>query len=100
MGVKKGRGRPGWRPEFQWDEHNENKLLERHDVTAEEAEQCFANRHSARRASRDALLLLGLTDGGRMLLLVYQQKPDGVVRVYSAREMTAEERSAYRRSQP
>jgi uncharacterized DUF497 family protein len=40
--------------------------------------------------------MLGATDGGRMLLLVYQQKPGGVVRVYSAREMTPKERRTYR----
>lgn len=43
------------------------------------------------------MLLLGATDSGRMLLLVYQQKPNGVVRVYSAREMNKNERRTYRR---
>jgi uncharacterized DUF497 family protein len=42
--------------------------------------------------------MLGVTDSGRMLFLVYQQKPSGVVRVYSAREMTSKERRVYRRS--
>jgi uncharacterized DUF497 family protein len=82
-------------PEFEWDEHNEDKLLERHDVSALEAEQCFANPNTRRRHGDD-LLLLGVTDGGRMLFLVYQQKPNGVVRVYSAREMTDKERRTYR----
>lgn len=41
--------------------------------------------------------MLGVTDDGRMLFLIYQQKPDGVVRVYSAREMTDRERRTYRR---
>ena len=41
--------------------------------------------------------MLGITDGGRMLLLVYEQKPNGVVRVYSAREQTDQERRTYRR---
>ena len=85
------------RPEFEWDEHNEDKLLDRHNVTALEAEQCFGNAN-ARRREGDDLLILGVTDGGRMLLLVYQQKPNGVVRVYSAREMTQKERRTYRRN--
>jgi uncharacterized DUF497 family protein len=71
------------------------KLLERHDVSALEAEQCFSNPHTKRRASGD-YLLLGRTDGGRMLFLLYEQKHDGTVRVYSAREMTDKERRAYR----
>jgi uncharacterized DUF497 family protein len=84
------------RPIFEWDENNETKLLERHDVSAIEAEQCFANPHTKRRLG-DALLMLGMTDGGRPLLLVYQQKRNGIVRVYSAREMTDKERRIYRR---
>jgi len=82
-------------PEFEWDEHNEEKLLERHDVSAIEVEQCFANPNTRRRHGDD-LLLLGVTDGGRMLFLVYEQKQSGVVRVYSAREMTDRERRTYR----
>jgi len=42
--------------------------------------------------------MLGVTDGGRMLFLVYEQKPGGVVRVYSAREMNDNERRTYRRN--
>lgn len=82
-------------PEFEWDEHNEEKLLFRHNVSALEAEQCFANPHTKRRKGDD-LLMLGITDDGRMLFLVYEQKPDGVVRVYSARGMTDKERRTFR----
>lgn len=84
-------------PEFEWDEHNEDKLLARHNVSAAEAEQCFANPHPAPRRVGDDLLMLGVTDGGRMLLLIYEQKPKGIVRVFSAREMTDRERRTYRR---
>jgi uncharacterized DUF497 family protein len=84
-------------PEFEWDEHNEDKLLLRHNVSALEAEQCFANPNTRRREG-DALLLMGITDSGRMLFLVYEQKTSGMVRVYSAREMTDKERRVYRRN--
>ena len=93
MGARSG----GGLPEFEWDEHNEEKLLQRHNVSALEAEQCFGNPNTRRRQG-DALLLLGVTDGGRMLFLVYEQRPNGVVRVYSAREMTSKERRTYRRN--
>lgn len=82
-------------PEFEWDEYNEEKLLERHNVSALEAEQCFANPHTKRRHGDD-LLMLGITADGRMLFLVYEQKPGGVVRVYSARDMTEKEKRTYR----
>jgi uncharacterized DUF497 family protein len=98
--VDAGGGAPRRRgrrlPQFEWDEDNEEKLLRRHGVSALEAEQCFSNPHSKRRHG-DALLMLGVTNGGRMLFLVYEQRPDGVVRVYSAREMTEMERRTYRR---
>jgi uncharacterized DUF497 family protein len=83
-------------PDFEWDENNEDKLLRTHDVSAGEAEQCFANPHTRRRVGND-MLMLGITDGGRMLLLVYQQKAGGIVRVYSGREQTNKERRTYRR---
>jgi uncharacterized DUF497 family protein len=82
-------------PEFEWDEANEDKLLDRHRVSAFEAEQCFTNAHTRRQVG-DAMLMLGVTDGGRMLLLVYEQKPGGVVRVFSARDMTDSERRTFR----
>lgn len=96
MASRRGGGHRRLPPEFEWDEHNEHKLLARHNVSAAEAEQCFANPHTRRRVGED-LLMLGITDGGRMLLLVYEQKANGVVRVYSAREMTDQERRTYRR---
>lgn len=86
-----------WLPEFDWDENNEDKLLGRHDVTAAEAEESFANPNARRRVGQ-RLLLLGVTDGGRMLFIVYEQKQDGIVRVLSARDMTDGERRAYRRT--
>lgn len=97
MGSRRGGGRRHQLPEFEWDENNEDKLLLRHSVSALEAEQCFANPHTKRRDG-DALLLLGITDGSRMLFLVYEQKPDGIVRVYSGREMNDRERRTYRRN--
>jgi uncharacterized DUF497 family protein len=85
-----------WLPEFEWDENNEKKLLDRHGVTAAEAEQCFGNANSRRRVGK-VYVMLGITDSGRMLFLVYEQKRGGIVRVFSARDMTDSERRTYRR---
>lgn len=100
MGSRPGGGRGREFPEFEWDENNEDKLLRNHNVSAAEAAQCFANPHPGPRRVGDDLLMLGITDGGRMLLLVYEQKPNGVVRVYSAREQTDKERRTFRRVAP
>lgn len=97
MASRRGGGHERLLPEFDWDEHNEYKLLLSHNVSASEAEQCFAN-PSTRRRGGENMLMLGITDGGRMLLLVYEQRVSGIVRVYSAREMTDNERRTYRRN--
>lgn len=83
-------------PEFEWDDVNEGHLLESHGVTVYEAESCFGHPNTRKR-SGDRLLLLGKTDDDRMLFLVYVQKPDGLVRVISGRDMTPGERAGYRR---
>lgn len=95
-----GGGHKRLRPQFEWDEYNEEKLLGRHNVSAAEVEQCFANDHPNPRRKGDDMLMLGVTDGGRMLFLVYEQKPNGMVRVYSAREQSDKERRTFRRLTP
>lgn len=82
-------------PQFEWDENNEERLWIKHEVSALEAEQCFANPHSDRRVGSD-YLVLGETDSGRQLLLVYERKGPGIVRVYSGRDMTDREKLAFR----
>jgi uncharacterized DUF497 family protein len=82
---------------FEWDEANEEKLLRRHGVSAIEAEQCFLNRPAIRRRGK-SYLLMGQTDEGRMLLLVFQRKPENRVRVYSARDLMDDEKAVFRRT--
>ncbi len=84
-------------PFFEWDEANAEKIVERHDVAPEEAEECFFNRHHIKRAGANIYYLYGQSDGGRYLFLVYEWKDKNIVRVYSAREMTAAERGKFRR---
>ena len=81
---------------FEWDEANEAKLLERHVVSAEEAEQCFFNPKDER-SHGDAYLLMGRTDAGRHLLLVFIKKPGNVIRIFSARDLDDAEKRIFRR---
>jgi uncharacterized DUF497 family protein len=83
--------------EFEWDEWNAGKLIERHDVFPDEAEECFYNRHRIKRAGTNIYYLYGQTDAGRYLFLVYELKGPNVIRVYSARTMTEGERRKFRR---
>lgn len=84
--------------EFDWDEANEEKLLARHNVRADEAEQCFFNGPLIQRiGGPSTYIAYGVTDGGRYLFLVYQRKPGNVIRIYSARDLTAREKRRFRR---
>jgi hypothetical protein len=87
---------------FDWDAGNERKSPEKHRVSQAEAEQAFFNapllvleddRHSFEEARFHAL---GRTDEDRRLHVTFTLRRDGaLIRVISAREMSARERLAY-----
>lgn len=83
-------------PDFEWDEHNEYKLLARHNLARDEVEECFYNRHRIKKAGQNIYYLYGQSDEGRYLFLVYELKMGDVIRVYSGRDMTKEERGKFR----
>jgi len=85
---------------FDWDEGNETKNWLKHRVSRSECEEVFFNRplvvaedfeHSN---AEDRFLVLGQSDRGRRLFLVYVLRRN-LIRVISAREMTPRERRAY-----
>lgn len=85
---------------FDWDEGNIAKNWDRHRVTPAECEQTFFNHplivapdatHSVREAR---YYLLGQTDRGRRLFVVFTRRRDRV-RVISARDMNRKERGRY-----
>lgn len=67
--------------EFEYDE--ENDKLANHSVTLEEVVQCFFNDFTVRRNKRfkDRWQLIGRTDGGRQLKIIFQLKPKRIVRI-------------------
>lgn len=67
--------------EFEYDE--EKNKLSKHGVTLEEALQCFYNDFIVLRNKRfkDRWQLIGQTDGGRRLKIIFQLKPKRVVRI-------------------
>ena len=88
---------------FQWDEHNEAKNWESHQVTMSECEELFFNaplvvqddpRHSQR---EPRFFCLGQTDAGRLLFVVFTVRGT-LIRVISARDMSRKEREVYRQS--
>lgn len=68
--------------DFEDDETIREKLYFHH-LTFEEAVQCFYNPFQVKRNRRfkDRFQLIGKTDGGRRLKIVFQLKPGKVVRI-------------------
>lgn len=85
---------------FEWDKYNSDKIKAKHDVTPAECEQVFFNipivagddeKHSE---TENRLYVLGQTDSGRLLFLVFTVRKDRL-RVISARDMSRKERRVY-----
>ena len=90
---------------FDWDAGNALKSADKHGVTQSEAEQAFFNqpllildddRHSFAEARFHAL---GRTDEDRRLQIPFTLRREAtLIRIISARAMSARERSAYEKS--
>jgi uncharacterized DUF497 family protein len=85
---------------FDWDEANDRKNWDRHQITQEEAEEVFFNeplvvrgdrRHSQREKRYYAL---GQTSRGRYLLVAFTIRRK-LIRVISVRDMNRREQEAY-----
>lgn len=80
---------------FDWDKRNIEHIA-RHNITPDEAEEAFLD--ALYRKGRDGrLLVYGVTDPGRFILVVAVLNPGGMVRVITARDMTQSERRYYLR---
>ena len=85
---------------FDWDKANLAKNWEKHGVTPWECEQAFLNvplivaDDVARSTVEPRYYLLGQTDAGRRLFIVFTIRKQ-LIRVISARDMSPKERRAY-----
>lgn len=80
---------------FDWDDRNIDHIA-RHNITPDEAEEVFLDA-LFRKGREGRLLVYGVTDPGRFILVVAALKSGGVVRVITARDMTQSERRYYLR---
>jgi len=89
---------------FQWDEGNEHKNWETHQVSRLECEQTFFNRPlitaqtTGRSTSETRYYALGKTNQERRLFVVFTIR-DNLIRVISARDMSRRERRIYQNAQ-
>jgi len=80
---------------FIWLDWVVEKLLQKHSVDPEEAEEAFFNEpYKVRRASSGKYLLYGRSSDGRYLLIVFVWEGRRV-KVLSARDMEPAERRFY-----
>ncbi len=85
---------------FEWDESNLTKNWEKHRVRTSECEQVFFNlplivaEDLAHSVAETRYFVLGQTDGGRRLFLVFTIRKRRI-RIISARDMSPKERRMY-----
>lgn len=80
---------------FDWDDRNISHIA-RHNITPDEVEEAFIGA-LIRRGRENRLLVYGITDPGRYILIVAVLKSGGIARVITARDMTQSERRYYLR---
>jgi len=86
--------------DYEWDQEKATSNLEKHGVSFNEAASVFGDPlyidfydpdHSI---DEHRYLIMGQSSAGRLLIVSYTER-DEVVRLISAREMTASERRAF-----
>ena len=87
---------------FQWDDGNECKNWEKHEVSRTECEQIFFNqpliikRDSDHAKMEPRYYALGRTDFDRLLFAAFTVRKN-LIRIISARDMTPSEKARYRK---
>lgn len=83
--------------DFEWDDGNVLHLGLGHGIEPEEAEEVFALRPLVRKTKRGHHAAFGPTRGGRLLVLVFEKKRKGVIRIITGWDMSTAERRYYQR---
>ncbi|MEA3309260.1 MAG: BrnT family toxin [Chloroflexota bacterium] len=87
--------------EIIWLDEVEDKILRKHQVWPDEAEEVLLGHPHVRfmerghRPGEDLYAAFGQTTGGRYLVLFFLLKPRNVALIITVRDMTAEERKRY-----
>lgn len=80
---------------FEWDEYNLFHAI-RHGISKEEIEEVVANADLIRRGRSGVYIAYGQTFDGRYVLAIFEYKGQGLVRPFSARPMTRNEKKSFR----
>lgn len=83
---------------FEWDDVNEDHIAQ-HGIIPWEAEEAIEDRRRIRIDVHSGRLgIVGRTEDGRLLAVIFEQRGAGV-RVVTARDASAREERSYRRAQ-
>ena len=82
---------------FEWDDGNILHLALGHGVEPEEAEEIFALTPLFRKTRRGHYIAFGPTQAGRLLVIVFEKKAQGVIRVITGWDTDVAERRYYQR---
>lgn len=83
--------------EFEWDDGNVLHLALGHGIEPEEAEEVFAVAPLIRKTKRGHYAAFGTSQAGRLMVIVFERKAAGVVRVITGWDMGPGERRYYSR---
>lgn len=85
--------------EFEWDEANEDKIIDKHNMYPDEAEEAVRDDPGvvAIPVEKGRTQYIGKTEGGRLLGVILEQKSRSLVRVVTAYEAGSRLKSIYRR---
>ena len=83
--------------EFEWDDGNVVHLALQHGIEPEEAEEVLSLSPLIRKTKRGHYAAFGRTVAGRLLVVVFESKTNGMVRVITGWDMKASEQRYYRR---
>jgi uncharacterized DUF497 family protein len=82
---------------FEWDDGNVLHLALGHGIEPEEAEEAFAVAPLFRKTKCGHYVAFGRTWSGRLLVVVFERKDKGFVRVFTGWDMNHAERRYYLR---
>lgn len=82
---------------FDWDDGNILHLALGHGIEPEEAEEVFAFAPLFRKTRRGQYAAFGRTRAGRLLVIVFERKAQGLVRIITGWDMGVAERRYYQR---
>lgn len=83
--------------EFEWDEENVLHVELGHGIEAEEAEEVFVYRPLFRKTKKGHYAAFGPTTTGRYLVIIFERKPNGLVRPITGWDMNRSEVQYYKK---